>query len=108
MAKLLKIRGVVFPIFICACLSACATGRKKPQAAPGPRLVGTVAFVDRSSGFALVDVGTLYIPQPGMALKSFSAGNETAVLMVSPERKMPFISADIVKGDPHRGDQVFQ
>jgi hypothetical protein len=101
------ISRTAFFILLCGGLAGCATARKKTEE-PKPRLVGTVAFVDRSTGFALVDVGTLYVPQPGLALKSFSGGVETAVLTVSPERKMPFISADIVRGEPHQGDQVFQ
>lgn len=88
----------------------CAFRHKKSDAAqePHPRLVGTVAYVNETAGFALVDVGSLYTPTPGKALKCFGEGQETAVLAVSPEHKRPFISADIVKGMPRQGDQVFE
>ena len=57
-------------------------------------------------GFVLVDVGSLYAPQAGTALKSFHGTEETGVLAVSPEKQRPFIVADIVKGAPKVGDDV--
>ncbi len=71
-----------------------------------PRRVGRVAVVNQDLGFVLVDVGSLYTPQAGTALKSFRGGVETAVLAVSPEKERPFISADIIKGTPQVGDDV--
>jgi hypothetical protein len=65
-----------------------------------------VAVVNDELRFVLVDVGSLYIPQPGTALKSFSAGKETGILAVDPEKERPFIVADIVKGEPKVGDDV--
>ena len=96
--------------FCLALLCACAVPQKRTaQSAPlGPRFVGTVAFVNTSGGFVLVDVGTFYAPGPGKALKCYSGGQETAVLATTPERKIPFISADIVKGTPNQGDQVYE
>ena len=93
-------------------LNGCAwSHRKIPKAVAiesAPRVVGTVALVNEALGFELVDVGTLYVPAPGAALRCFSKGEETAVLAVTPERKPPFITADIVKGTPHTGDVVFE
>lgn len=91
-----------------ALLCACAAPKKKAEAKLQPRMVGTVAFVNQPSGFVLVDVGTTYQPESGKALKCYSGGQETAVLATTPERKIPFISADIVKGTPGQGDQVFE
>jgi hypothetical protein len=54
----------------------------------------------------LVDVGSLYTPSAGTALKSFRNGVETGVLAVSPEKERPFIVGDIVKGTPQIGDDV--
>ncbi len=89
--------------------TGCAT--KRPETAPmavTPRLVGTIALVNEPLKFVLVDVGSLYVPTVGKALKCFSNGTESGVLAVSPERTGPFISADIVKGAPQKGDQVFE
>ena len=88
----------------------CATKPKRPPAAgvPVPHLVGTVELVNEPLGFVLIDAGSLYLPGAGKALKCFSNGTESGVLTVSPERKGPFVTADIVKGSPHKGDQVFE
>lgn len=93
-------------------LSGCAWVRhrhaaKEADAAPvGPRRVGRVAVVNEDLHFVLVDVGSLYTPAAGTALKSFSGGTETGILAVNPERSRPFIAADIVKGEPKVGDDV--
>lgn len=104
-------RGI-FLLALCAALQGCAVfrhGKKNDPAkisAPAPRRVGTVAVVN--GGFVLVDVGTLYSPAPGTALKCLASGQETAVLAVSPERRPPFITADIIRGAPRAGDEVFE
>jgi uncharacterized protein (UPF0212 family) len=67
-----------------------------------------VAAVNEDLRYVLVDVGSLYIPAAGTALKSFSGGAETGILAVNAERRRPFIVADIVKGQPKVGDEVEQ
>ncbi len=103
----------LFPLLLLSlALSACATHRPRKKAAAtalmaAPRLIGSVSLVNDDLRFALVDSPEM--PIPGTALKTFSqAGQETAVLSVGKEQKRPFIIADIVKGEPHTGDQVFQ
>jgi hypothetical protein len=63
-------------------------------------------MVNEDLGFVLLDVGSLYSPPAGTALKSFSGGVETAILAVDPEKRRPFIAADIIKGTPKVGDDV--
>lgn len=96
--------------FVALTLPGCALVARKPAAKPAPpqpRLVGTVSLVNEELGFVLVDATE--IPGPGTALKAFTEeGAESAVLVVSPEQKRPFIIADIIKGLPHSGDRVFQ
>jgi len=100
----------VLAVALVCLFSGCAWQKHKhPQpaaVASAPRRVGTVAVVNEELHFVLVDVGSLYIPSPGTALKTFSGGAETAILAVNPERQRPFIVADIVKGQPKVGDQV--
>ena len=91
----------------CAARKPKAVRRATPVAS-GPQMVGTVALVNEEGRFVLVDVGSLYSPTPGTALKCFYDGEETAVLAVTAERMRPHIAADIVKGTPHRGDKVFE
>lgn len=102
-------------VAVCASifLTGCAAFRHRQHPAQfnagmpvGPRRVGTVAVVNDELHFALIDVGSLYTPPPGTALKSFSAGAETSILAVGAERQRPFIAADIVKGEPKVGDEV--
>ena len=99
---------------VCVLLGACSwlpwhhKHRAAPPVAAGSRLVGRIALVNEALGFVLVDVGSLYTPLAGAALKCFANGEEMAVLAVSPERKRPFITADIVKGMPHPGDLVYE
>ncbi len=90
-------------------LAGCAFHRQpRPMtaASSGPQRVGTIATVNEDLHFVLVDVGSLYAPGAGTALKSFSNGVETGILAVSPEKERPFIVADIIKGDPKIGDEV--
>jgi hypothetical protein len=71
-----------------------------------PHRIGTVAVVNDDLHFVLLDVGSLYSPPAGMALKTFSGGAETGVLAVDAEKRRPFVVADIVKGEPKVGDEV--
>jgi hypothetical protein len=91
-------------------ISGCATGRHHPPPTaatpPGPQRVGTIALVSADLSYVLVDVGSLYSPQAGTALKSFSGGAETGILAVDPEKQRPFIVADIIRGSPKVGDEV--
>jgi hypothetical protein len=72
------------------------------------RLVGPIVMVDSGQHFVLIDTDTSAPAEDGTALKSFSNGTETGVLTVSPERRPPFMIADIVSGAPQKGDQVFE
>ena len=100
--------GLVGGVFLAGCAShKAAPGHREEGVVPGPRRVGTVALVNDEKRFVLVDVGSLYTPAAGTALKSFSPGGaETGILAVDAEKQRPFIVADIVKGEPKVGDQV--
>lgn len=107
-------KGLRFPfvslLAICAAIPCGCAWRRHQQgrepALAGPRRVGSIAVVNDELHFVLIDVGTLYTPAAGTALKSFSGGKETGVLAVDAEKQRPFIVADIIKGDPKVGDQV--
>jgi hypothetical protein len=72
-------------------------------------LVGEVAIVEAEKGFVLIDLrSNLYVPTPGVILRSASSSGETAKLKASPEQNRPFIAADILEGTPQVGDQVFK
>jgi len=74
-----------------------------------PRIVhvGEVRVVDEEKRFVLIDLqSNLYLPEPGVVLRSIRDTRETAKLKVSPERMRPFIAADIIEGEPAPNDQV--
>lgn len=103
-----------------ASVVGCATlkkirfpGRKKPKPviaeAPRPRFMGTVVLVNEAARFVLIDVGNApLLPRAGTALKSMSGEEETGVVAVGDVRRRPFAIADIVRGEPKKGDQLFE
>lgn len=96
---------------LCLGLSACATARHRvPEApikapTPPPQVIGRVSLVNTVQGFALIE--SSQTPETGTELAARSSdGAQTAVLKVTPEKKNPFIIADIVKGKPQAGEAV--
>jgi hypothetical protein len=89
-------------------VAGCATKPRPATAAPGrPSIVGEIAMVNEEKRFVLIDLGSnLYVPSPGVALRSTNAAGATAHLTASSEQKRPFIAADIVDGEPGMGDEV--
>lgn len=97
--------------FCCLMLIGCAAAdhRVAPSAPGGPTVVGSVAVVDEEKRFVLIDLeSNLYVPPPGVVLRTANASGETGHLRTSPEEKRPFVAADIVQGNPAVGDQVVQ
>ena len=96
-------------MFVCALAAGCMTnpGTKKPSGSTH-QLLGAVTLVNEEQQFVLIDAGNAVVPLPGQALKSFTGEQESGVLVVSPERRAPFITADIVRGSPLKGDRVFE
>jgi hypothetical protein len=81
--------------------------RSAARAAEQPVAVGEIALVDEANRFVLIDLASsLYVPEPGVLLRAKNASRETARLKTAPERKRPFVAADIVDGEPKVGDQV--
>jgi hypothetical protein len=73
-----------------------------------PQLIGTVALVNEGDGFVLINNENLPSPPLGTVVKTRVAGLDSAELRLTEIRRRPFIIADIVKGAPKKGDQVFQ
>ncbi len=96
---------------IAALASGCALFKKhpKPRAASAvPRLVGTVAIVDENQHFVLIDTDYSRILESGLVLTTYTGEIVSGTLRLSPERRRPFFAADIVSGDPKKGDRVVQ
>ncbi len=73
-----------------------------------PKRAGRIAMVNADGGFVLIDSGVWSPPVAGTALKCMRDGVETGVVAVGKEQRGAFVTADIVKGLPQRGDDVFQ
>jgi hypothetical protein len=84
--------------------------RKKPPRAIAKfsQLIGTVVLVSEEPSFVLIDNGSLPPPAAGTVLAINFQGSAPVELKVTSIRKPPFVVADIVKGTPKKGDQVFQ
>lgn len=70
------------------------------------QVIGTVSMVDLENSFVLIDNGTLPSPNGGTILKIH--GGVPVELRVTQIQKPPYVVADIVKGTPKKGDQVYQ
>ena len=89
---------------LCSCAGRRSVDKREAAVAPF-RMVGDVSLVNEEMGFVLIDA--IQSPRPGTQLQAFSGSQqETALLKVSPERKPPFIIADILRGTPHAGDRA--
>ena len=103
----------LFALLVAAQISGCALLRPRPKKAtlathPTPLLVGTIKLVNDDGHFVLIDSGTSPGPLPGAVLKCRAASGETGELKAGEVRRRPFAIADVVKGTPQVGDQVFQ
>jgi hypothetical protein len=105
--KLRFFAALIFFAAVCVLACGCAHQQKK-MPAPLHRQLGVIVLVNEDERFVLIDTGMEVEPQPGQALKSFTDGQESGVLTVSPERKAQFVTADIVQGAPQKGDTVVE
>jgi hypothetical protein len=99
--------AIALSFFFIGCAAKTRPAAATPGAVTAPVVVGEIAVVDEEKRFVLIDLDSnLYVPPPGLALRSVNAAGKTARLKASPEQKRPFIAADIVDGEPAVGDQV--
>lgn len=83
--------------------------KKVPKAiAKTQQLIGTVTLVNEDPSFVLIDNGSLPPPAAGTVLTINNPGGTPVEMKVTQIQKPPFVVADIVKGTPKKGDQVFR
>lgn len=71
--------------------------------------IGRVSIVNVQENFVLIDTtASRALPRPGTILTTSSDSGDTGSVKVAPERKRSFISADIIKGTPAPGDEVYR
>ncbi|OQW97808.1 MAG: hypothetical protein BWK77_00840 [Verrucomicrobia bacterium A1] len=87
--------------------SGCRTLPEAPApTVPPPVLltVGRVLSVNAERGYVVVECGSL--PSPGEEAKVFRGEQAVALLRISGPSRPPFVTADIVDGQPQPGDTV--
>jgi hypothetical protein len=73
-----------------------------------PERVGEIVLLNEDAKFVLVDLDRGNPPDSGTALKVMRQGVEVGVLALGDVRRRPFIVADIVRGNPQKGDVVYR
>ncbi len=101
-----------FAAALLLCASGCAQPNKGAAAAKNasvpPSAVGTIATVNDTRHFVLIDVESrMFMPEPGAELQVRNDKGAIAKLKVTADRRWPFVVADIVSGSPAPGDEVF-
>jgi hypothetical protein len=97
----------------CAYVATVFKSKKKKddtrvERATVPERVGEIVLLNEEGRFVLVDLDTGNAPEAGTALKVMRQGVEVGVLALGDVRRRPFIVADIVKGEPQKGDLVYR
>jgi hypothetical protein len=106
----LAILAAVLPAGSCGVLKKHHLFSRKHSPAPADKnrdvFIGVVESVNPEQKFVLVRTELRMAVAPGAKLESRSANGTKASLVVTPERKMNFLSADITEGAPAAGDMV--
>jgi hypothetical protein len=97
----------------CALVANLLKSKKKKddtrvERATVPERVGEIVLLNEDARFVLIDLETGNPPEAGTALKVMRQGIEIGVLALGDVRRRPFIVADIVKGEPKKGDLVYR
>ena len=90
--------------------AAVAPDSPNAVVAPAVQLLGTVHVIGSGGRFVLVEARVASLVAgltDGEALVCRAAGNVSANLRVSRERRPPFVVADVADGTPNLGDEVF-
>jgi hypothetical protein len=92
----------------CSSLKKLLPKKHKPAAADknSATYIGVVESVNPEQKFVLVRTEIRIALAPGTNLECRSANGAKSTLVVTPERKMNFLSADVAEGTPAAGDIV--
>ncbi len=81
--------------------------KKKPPAALPPTKIGKIAMIDQENHFVLIDAETTGGALAGTPLICIANDRETGNLRLSNLKSNPFLVADIIGGNPAKGDTVY-
>ena len=85
-----------------------ATEKALAEARGRPLLVGRVALVNTADRFVLIDAASAPAARAGATWRAYSDGALSAELRSTNVRRRPWIIADVVSGEPQKGDTVLQ
>jgi hypothetical protein len=101
------------------CFSLCGCGvvsrnlhshgeKEKDKEDPKPKdlFIGVVEMVNPEQHFVLIRTGIQLKLQPGWKLETRPVSGSKSVLVITPEQKQNFLSADIAEGYPQQGEMV--
>ncbi len=110
-----RLRGILRPLGLLLLLLALAACHPKTPvtaktpAVTAPTYVGEIAVVNLVGKFVLIELrATGAPPEAGTPLTAITEAGESVRLKVTAERKRPFVSADILSGEPARGQRVYR
>lgn len=83
------------------------SSKDQPEASEDLKAIGTVEMVNPEAGFVIVHTLANVPISPGTELTVVTSTGENAKIKVTPERKSIFITADVLSGNPSKGDTVF-
>jgi hypothetical protein len=80
-------------------LSSCAS-KKKPQPTGQATLIGMIEMVNPEQNYVLIRCDQPFNIKPGTELTALGSDGKKAKLMLTPERKGHYLTADIKEGQP--------
>lgn len=94
----------------CQVISKLKLGKTAPEeeAVAELKAIGTVEMVNPEAGFVIVHTMANVPVTAGTELTAVGSAGTSAKLKVTPERKSIFITADIISGNPTKGDTVLR
>ncbi len=91
-------------LLVCVQLVGCSLLKKKRQEKPGPvgqaTLIGMIEMVNPEQNYVVIRCDTPPAIQPGTELIALSSLGTRSRLVLSPERKGYYLTADIKEGSP--------
>jgi len=106
-------RLLLLPVFClslagCGLISKALTPKPKPDKNPKPKdiAIGQVEMINPEQHFVLIRTIMQFKLEPGWKLETRPLSGPKSVLVITPEQKNNFLSADILEGTPQQGELV--
>lgn len=94
-------RSLSLLLILCLLVPCCATKKKKGKEKTGPvTLIGMIEMVNPEQNYVLIRCELMPNLSAGSELTAVSADGKKAKLILSPERKGHYLTADIKEGLP--------